>query len=317
MSAGSGATGFDKVIMDAVSHVEQHILHSYGHGIFSFPLLSNHIIMQVVAALIVITVIPAALSRTAGSDLIGRLVPRGLGTAIEGLCVALRNQIGFPNLGPHTDRFMPYLWSVFFFVLTSNLLGMIPFGDAVTVFGIDHHHLIGGTSTGNIFNTATLAILTLVMIVFYGLTINGMAFVKHFFMGPPGFNVFIAFLEIAGLGFKTMALAVRLFANMIAGHIVIGALVGFVALVFAIGGTVGTGGGIVVTIIVIIASVLLNFLELLVAFIQAFIFTLLTAVFLGMAVNIHHDHDDEHGHEQGHGDGHGHGHAPAHAHSGH
>lgn len=306
MSAGGGATGFDKVINDAVGHVEQHISVGYGQGLLSFPLLSNHIVMQVLAALILVWIIPRALRRTAGDDAVGRLVPRGLGTAIEGLCVALRNQVGIPNLGPHVDRFMPYLWTVFFFVLTSNLLGMVPLGEAVGLF-VDHHHQIGGTSTGNVFVTGTLALLTLTLILYNGLTMHGMAYVKHFFMGPPGFNVFIALLEVFGLGFKTMALAVRLFANMIAGHIVIGALIGFVGLVFAIGGAIGTGGGLLVTLIVIAASVLLNFLELLVAFIQAFIFTLLTAVFLGMAVNIH--HDDEH--EAEHGEGHGH--AAAHA----
>ncbi len=293
---GEGVLDFNEVL----SHVAQHILPGarVGEGLFSFPLISNHIIMQVVAAALIVWLIPRAVRMRAGSDEIGRLVPRGVGNAIESLCDAIRVHVAEPNLGSYTSRYLPYLWSTFFFILTCNVLGMLPLTAlSDLILGHAAQHQLGGTSTGNIYVTGALAILTLILMVASGLRFHGLAYVKHFFMGPVYMAWFIAILEMAGLLFKTMALAVRLFANMIAGHIVLAALLGFVGVV----GKVSGAGGFVVAIIVIVASVALNFLELLVAFLQAFIFTLLTAVFIGMSVNIHHDHEEhgQHGdHEQ-------------------
>ncbi len=170
---------------------------------------------------------------------------------------------------------------------------MVPLAD---LFSAEmFHHQIGGTATGNLYVTAALAFCTLVMVVYNGLRFHGMGYVKHFFMGPWYLAWFVAILEIAGLGFKAMALAVRLFANMLAGHILLAVLLGFIAPVFetsvVAGSLVGVG--------VIIASILVYFLEIFVAFLHAFIFTMLTAVFIGLAVNIHHDeHDEEHGHAE-------------------
>ncbi len=278
---------------DPISHVAQHTWVKIGSGLWSFPLLSNHIVMQVLAAALLCWLIPRALRSRAGEDEIGRLVPRGLGSAIEAVCLALRKHVIEPNLGPYTNVFLPYLWSLFFFILTCNLLGLVPLGDLLGLF-VDHRHLIGGTSTGNVYVTATLAVLTLVLIVYNGIRFHGLAYLRHFFLGPAYLAWFIAILEILGLAFKTMALSIRLFANMVAGHIVLAALLGFVGAVWA----VSAAGGVLVAAAVIAGSVLFNLLELLVAFLQAFIFTLLTAVFFGQAVNI------EHG-------GHGHGHSPA------
>jgi F-type H+-transporting ATPase subunit a len=249
--------------------------------------------MQVVAAILIFLVIPVAVRKRAGSDEISRLVPRGFGNAIEGLCQTLRDQFFRPNLGKYTDTFTPYLWSTFFFVFACNILGMIPLSDwfSAEVF----QHQIGGTSTGNLFVTGTLAFCTLVMIVSSGLRYHGMAYVKHFFMGPWYLSWFIGVLEILGLGFKAMALAVRLFANMLAGHILLAVLLGFVAEGFGRSATEGT----LIGIAVIGGSVAIYFLEIFVAFLHAFIFTVLTAVFIGLAVNIHHeDHDDEHAHAE-------------------
>ncbi|MBI5866036.1 MAG: F0F1 ATP synthase subunit A [Planctomycetes bacterium] len=257
---GSGADPLDHVIQHTTLDLNP------GGGLWSFPVLSNHIVMQVLAALLLIIVIPIAVRQRAGKDEVGRLVPRGFGNAIEGICVALRNQIFQPNLGKYTDLFSPYLWSVFFFILVSNALGLIPLGDW---FSFVPGHLVGGTSTGNIYVTGTLAVATLLMVVINGLRFHGGAYVAHFFMGPPYLAWFIAILEIAGLGFKTMALCVRLCANMLAGHM----------------------------ILAVLGCIAFNFLEILVAFLHAFIFTTLTAVFIGQAVNIHHDHHEEHGHE--------------------
>jgi F-type H+-transporting ATPase subunit a len=279
---------------DPLTHVVQHIAVDFGDKdsfmrLGYFPVISNHIIMQVVAAALLVFFIPRFVQMRAGSDEIGRLVPRGFGNAIEWICHFLREVIFRPNLGKYTDRFAPYLWSAFFFILTCNLLGMLPLGDW---FFFVPGHQIGGTSTGNIWVTGTLALCTLAMCFYHGLRFHGMGYVKHFFMGPPGLNAFIAVLEVAGLLFKTMALAVRLFANMIAGHVLLAVLLGFV------GGAIvalGWGFGLVIGILVMVFQVLIHFLELLVAGLQAFIFTVLTTVFIGLAVNIHSDdHEEEH-----------------------
>lgn len=280
---------------DPISHVAQHTWAKIGSGIWSFPLLSNHIVMQVLAAALLCWLIPRALRSRAGDDEIGRMVPRGLGSAIEAVCVALRRHVIEPNLGPYTNVFLPYLWSLFFFILTCNLLGLVPLGELLGLF-VDHHHLIGGTSTGNVYVTATLALLTLVMIVYNGIRFHGLAYFRHFFLGPVYLAWFIAILEILGLAFKTMALSIRLFANMVAGHIVLASLLGFIGAVWAVTAL----GGVLVALAVIAGSVLFNLLELLVAFLQAFIFTLLATVFIGQAVNIEHEE-------------HGHGHSPGHA----
>lgn len=274
---------------DPRAHVVQHPLVEVG----GVTILSNHIIMMVLAGLLIIWLLPAWSRRRAGTDEVGRHVPTGFGNALEFLCDALRTNVFRPQLGAHTDTFTPYLWSVFFFILAMNLLGMIPLGDWTPFLG--GGHVLGGTATGNLWVTSTLAIITLVLIVYNGLRVNGMDYIKHFFIGPPGLNVFIAVLEFIGLLAKTFALAMRLFANMIAGHIVLAMLLSFVGAAYAAS---GLGASIAIAVPVIASSVALNFLELFVAFLQAFIFTFLTAVFIGQAVNIHHDdhHDDEHGH---------------------
>lgn len=271
-----------------LNHVVQHPITEIGEGVFgTFTILSNHIIMQIIAALLLIIFVPMAARKRAGKDEIGRLVPRGFGNAIEGLCEALRTHVARPALGEHTDRFIPYIWSAFFFVLTCNLLGMIPLSDWTPFLG--GGHVLGGASTGNIWVTSALAVSTLVMIVYNGFRINGMDYVKHFFMGPPGLNAFIALLEVIGLLAKTFALAMRLFANMVAGHILLAVLLGFIGMSAA---ALGSAGAVAITIPVVVGSVAINFLELFVAFLQAFIFTFLSAMFIGQAVNIH--HDDQH-----------------------
>lgn len=273
-----------------LDHVVQHTVVQVGEGFWSFPIISNHIIMQVIAAGLLVYFLPRFVKRHAGQDEIGRLVPSGWGNAIEGLCVALRTHVAQPALGKHTDRFIPYIWSAFFFVLTCNVLGIIPLAAWTPFLKVHGHSILGGTSTGNIYVTAALAISTLFMIVYNGLKINGLAYVKHFFMGPPLLNVFIALLEVIGLAAKTFALAMRLFANMVAGHILLAVLLSFIGMSAA---ALGSTGAFFISIPVVLGSVAINFLELFVAFLQAFIFTFLSAMFIGQAVNIHPDEHHE------------------------
>jgi F-type H+-transporting ATPase subunit a len=284
---------------DPLSHVVQHTppWAQIGHGFWSFPLISNHILMQIVTALLLVWLIPKAVQSRRGRDGIGRLIPAGLGNAIEAVCLGLKKNIFEPNLGKYTDIFTPYLWSLFFFILVSNALGMIPLSDwFYWAAPTGQHTLIGGTSTGNVFVTATLAIATLILMVGAGLRYHGMNYLKHFFMGPPYIAWFIAILEIFGLLFNTLALCVRLFANMLAGHIIIAVLLGFIP---AVVGTLPLWGVAGVSIGVVLGAVAFNLLEIIIVVpLHAFIFTTLTAVFIGLAVNIHHDehHDEEHAH---------------------
>ncbi len=280
--------------MNPLTHVIQHRLISEplaGPWPFDqFTILSNHIVMQVIAAVLLIWLLPRALRYRAGRDGLARLVPTGFGNAIEGVCDQLRQHVAKPTLGKHADAFLPFIWSAFFFVFTCNILGLIPLAEW---FKFIPGHVVGGTSTGNIMVTAALAVCTLGMIVINGLRLHGLAYVKHFFMGPPGLNVFIALLEVIGLLAKTFALAMRLFANMLAGHILLAVLISFIGMAW---NTMGATGGLAISIPVILGSIAINFLELLVALLQAFVFTFLSATFIGQAINIHQEHEEEHEH---------------------
>lgn len=289
-------TGLLAEAANPLTHVVQHRLYTQPLDgpwpLDQFTWLSNHIIMQVVAAALLVWLVPRLLRQRAGHDPIGRLVPTRVANAIEGLCDALRTHVARPALGRYTDAFMPYLWSAFFFILTCNLLGLIPLA-AWTPFVPGH--ALGGTATGNIMVTGALAVCTLGMIFVNGLRLHGLAYLKHFFMGPPGLNVFIAFLELIGLLAKTFALAMRLFANMVAGHVLLAVLLGFIGMAWT---GLGVGGGLLIAVPVVLGSVAINLLELFVAFLQAFIFTFLSAIFLGQAVSIHEEHEHEEGHAE-------------------
>jgi F-type H+-transporting ATPase subunit a len=281
---------------DPIGHVVQYVPHGcqVGEGFWSFPFFSNVILMQVIGAAILVWGIPKAVQLRAASDGIGRLVPRGWGTAIETVCVELRDKIFRPNLGKYTDMFTPYLWSLFFFILIANVLGLFPLSDWLTAISPTLGHVVGGASTANFYVNGALAAITLTLMVYNGLRFHGIHYVKHFFIGPWWICWLIAIIEIAGLLFKAGALCIRLTANMLAGHILLAVLLGFINSA----GGLGSGTGFLVAIPVVGASVLVYFLEVLVAFLHAFIFTMLTAVFIGMAVNIHHEDEHEHEHEE-------------------
>jgi F-type H+-transporting ATPase subunit a len=209
------------------------------------------------------------------------MVPTGAANGLEAICEYIRKEIAEPALHEHTDRFIKYIWSVFFFVLTVNILGLLPIPVVSNLFGT---HL-GGTATGNIWMTSTLAIVTMVMMVVNGVRFGGKAYLAHFCPGPLWMAPLLVPVEIIGLIAKVFALAVRLFANMIAGHILLAVLLSFILAA----GVKSTGLGLSVGVLVVSASVAINFLELFVAFLQAFIFTFLTTLFIGMSVVLHHD----------------------------
>jgi F-type H+-transporting ATPase subunit a len=191
--------------------------------------------------------------------------PSGIGNGLEALVLYLRNEVIIPNVGPHGNGYVPYLLTIFFFILFANLLGLVPYG---------------ATATGNIAVTGTLAILTLIVIELAGMRTLGWGYVKTIVFWPHdmalGMKLPITFIltpiELIGKFTKPFALAVRLFANMVSGHVVLLALI---SLIFTF------GSWILVPAPVLIA-VSISVLELFVAFLQAFIFTLLSSVFIGL-----------------------------------
>ena len=205
--------------------------------------------------------------------------PRGLlQNMLEAMVIYVRDEIARPNLGAKTDRYLPYLLTVFFFILICNLLGLMPFG---------------ATATANITVTTVLALFTFVLTQAAG--------TKDYWMHilwPPGIPWFVkpilVPIEILGLFTKPFALAVRLFANMTAGHLVILNLIG---LIFIVGG-LNEAAGYGTSIPALGLTLFVYALELLVAFIQAYVFTILSALFIGMATAEHehdHDHSEDHG----------------------
>jgi F-type H+-transporting ATPase subunit a len=251
----------------------------------TITVFSDQIAMLALAGVLLIALVPMLAKRRKGTTGVDAMVPVGSANGLEAICDYIRKEIAEPALHEHTDRFIKYIWSVFFFVLTVNILGLLPIPVVSKLLGT---HL-GGAATGNIWTTATLAMITMVMMVVNGLRLGGKSYLAHFCPGPLWMAPLLVPVEIIGLIAKIFALAVRLFANMIAGHILLAVLLSFILSA----GAISTGLGLGVGVLVVAGSVAINFLELFVAFLQAFIFTFLTTLFIGMSVVFH--HDDEHG----------------------
>lgn len=222
--------------------------------------ITSHILMLWIASLILITMFWVAFRKPT-------LVPRGLAGVLETLVLYIRDEMAIPNMGKALGtRLTPFLATLFFFILTLNLMGLIP---------------LFTTATGNIAVTAGLAIITFVITQIEAVRSNGVkGYLAHFAPSgvPPLLYVIIVPIEILGLFTKPFALAMRLFANMIAGHTIIYALLGLIIVL----------GTLAVAPVSILFALIINFLELFVAFLQAYIFTMLSALFIGMGAA--HDH---------------------------
>ncbi len=280
-----------------LEHIIQHpLIRKPAHLGFLTPeghvtLLSNHILMMILTAVLLMLVLPLFVTKrraAPGKDEVGSLVPAGPANFFEVICEFLRTEVVQPTLGENSDRFIKYIWTLFFFVLVNNLLGLIPFSSVGPLVGV---HL-GGTATGNIWVTGTLAVMTFVMMVGNGIRLAGWQYFAHFCPGPLWLAPLLVPIEILGQFAKAFALAIRLFANMLAGHMMLAVLVGFI---LSAGTAKGAGVGLAVALPVIAGSVGVTLLEILVAFLQAFIFAFLTSLFIGQAVTVHHD-DHGHGH---------------------
>jgi F-type H+-transporting ATPase subunit a len=196
--------------------------------------------------------------------------PKGFYNLLEPLVVFLSDDVIKPNIGPRANRFMPFLLSIFFFIFILNLTGQIPFFPG------------GANVTGNIAVTMVLALF-----VFVTVTISGNKYYwKHIFMPdvPVWMYIIIIPIEVLGVVLKPLVLMLRLFANITAGHIII---LGFFSLIFIFGAMSPTLG-YAVSPLSVAFTVFMSLLELLVAFLQAYVFTLLSAIYIGMAVEEHH-----------------------------
>lgn len=210
--------------------------------------------------------------------------PKGIQSFVEPLIVFIRDDVAKTSIGPKYQKFMPYLLSVFFFIFFSNLLGLIPFFPG------------GANFTGNIAVAMVLAVITFVITVING---NG-HYWRHLFAMPGvpvGVLLILTPIEIMGLFLRPFVLMIRLFANISAGHIIALAFYSLIFL-FANGGE-SAGAGYGVSVLSIAFTVFMMFMELLVAFLQAYVFTLLSAIYFGSAVEEHH-HEEHADHAHAH-----------------
>jgi F-type H+-transporting ATPase subunit a len=231
---------------------------------------TRHVFYMVVASLLsMIFLVGAARSHRRDAEAIGR--PKGSAAGLEAVILYLRREIYIPALGGHGgEAFVPFVLSLFFFILFCNALGLIPYG---------------GTPTGNLAVTATLAAITFVVIEIAGMRTLGAGYISTIVYWPHDMPIGIKLaltpimtpIELVGKFTKPFALTIRLFANMIAGHVMILALIGL-AMTF----------GWLVGLAPLLMALGIMALELLVSVLQAFIFSLLAAVFIGQIRTAHH-----------------------------
>ena len=228
-------------------------------------------VLELIAAVLMMLVFISLARRIRGGG-----PPKGLfWNFFEVMLVFIRDEVARPSIGKHdANRFLPFLWNMFFFILFCNLLGILPWA---------------GSPTGSLMVTAALAVITFCAVVGTSVQKFGVA---GFFKGlvphmelPKAIAVFLVpmifVIELAGLLIRHVVLAVRLLANMFAGHLVLAVILMFIATKIFFLAWLG------ITTASVVGSAALTLLELFVAFLQAYIFTFLSAIFIGMAVHPH------------------------------
>ena len=234
---------------------------------------SKHLFFLLVVAVIVIVI-----GRLAAKSYRKGIPSSGLGHVVETFVIFIRDEVALPNIGHDGGKFVPLLCSFFFFILTAALIGLVPIPNREP----DGRYSLGGiTATGNLSVTMGLAFISFLAQQYAGISKYGV--VHHFKnLVPPGIPVFllpiIIPVEIISVFTKPIALMIRLFANMLAGHLIITSLLLLIPLLAGVSNLMG----ILAIPLSIGLSLFIMVLEVLVAFIQAYIFTLLTAIFIGM-----------------------------------
>ncbi len=239
--------------------------------------LTKFMVLEVVVAVIIAALFISLANRMAG----GQRIKGRFWNLLEAMVVYFRDQVARPAIGHHdADRFLPLLWTIFFFVLGCNLIGMFPWT---------------GTATASLATTGAMALVTFGVVVGTGMRKLGVlgfwkAQVPH--MDLPGPLAFILIpmifvIEVIGLCIKHFVLSVRLLANMLAGHLVLAVILAFITASYLYTEQYLSVTFLGVTTASILGAVALSLLELFVAFLQAYIFTFLSALFIGAAVHPH------------------------------
>lgn len=275
------------------------VTHVTDKPIYGNWVVSNVTVMLVLSGVLTLLLLIPAANRiaTGKTGTLDDLRARGtLANFVEAICLYLRDELFHPVLRDQTDRYVPVLWTFFWFILINNLLGLVPLVDITSVFGLntlDGQPVgIGGTATQSIWVTSALAAISFLWFNGTAILKDPVGFLKHLTAGaPPYMWPIMVPVEIIGTFVKPFALALRLFANMTGGHIIVATLLSFVVgLSTVMGGVAGHG----LAILPLAGAIAVYFLEILVAFIQAFIFTFLTCLFLGqLVVHAHDEHAEE------------------------
>jgi F-type H+-transporting ATPase subunit a len=284
----------------------EHVSNATEHPILHLPTImgidfsiTKHVMMLWLVAAFVFVVVTFTVRRYLRQD---RLVPSGFMNALEAVVEFIRDSIVAPNVGRKwVSTWTPLVLTLFIFILCANAVGLIPLFDVLGL--IDHwvlhtgdHSFVkslihgGTTATANFNVTAALATVTFGAIIVAGSRAHG--FVTHWKnLVPPGLAwpiyILLVPIEILGMFVRPFALTMRLAANMTGGHIAILAILSFVFLFTELFGRAlfGIGVGLVVSVPLAVA---ISALEIIVVLVQAYVFTLLTAVFIGMAIHVHH-----------------------------
>ena len=237
--------------------------------------ITKHVLFMFFAAFLVAAVlIPAARRAERARQEGAKKGPKGGHNVVEAFVLFLRDEVAKPNVGPHGERFYPYIIAVFFFILFGNLLGLLPWG---------------ASPTGNVSVTAALAAVTFFTVELAGIRALGLAgYSKTIFYAPPGLGgvgkvlmlIIMTPVEFLGKLTKPFALAIRLYANMTAGHAVVLALTGLAVLATS-------ASAFLVVPAPIFMAVAIMLLEIFIAFLQAYIFAILSAVFIGLIRHAH------------------------------
>ena len=309
MSAVEAGHASNSVMEQVGPNIIHHVSNSdISHPIIHLPTLfgidfsvTKHVFMLWLVSLLVGIAVIVPVRRFLSSD---RSVPTGWMSALETIVQFIRDSIVKPNVGPKwVMTWTPLVLTFFFFILFANGVGMIPIFDVLGAFnrfilGVpasDSHNVLNGmlhggtTVTGNFNVTAGLAVITFFSIIIAGAKAHG--FIKHWAnLVPHGlaWPVYIILIpiEIIGMFVKPFALTMRLAANMTGGHIAILAILSFMAIFAEMFHSEFTGIGLAFFSVPMATAI--SGLEIIVVLVQAYVFTLLSAVFIGMAINVHH-----------------------------
>lgn len=297
----------DPARFDAAEVIIGHVANSsLEHPIVHLPVVfgidfsvTKHVMMLWLVAALLFLVVTVTVRRYLRQD---RLVPSGLMNVLEAVVLWVRDTIVAPNVGNRwVGTWTPLVLTFFLFIFTANAIGLVPIFDVLglidhLVLHTDEHSVVqlmlhgGPTATGNVNVTAALASITFVAIIVAGSRAHG--FFQHFKnLVPHGVPVFVypilIPIEIIGMFVRPFALTMRLAANMTGGHIAILAILSFVFIFTEIFGhwMAGLGIGFLLSLPI---AVFITAIEIIIVIVQAYVFTLLTAVFIGMAIHAHH-----------------------------